>query len=182
MDPLVDPRCLVTTDAVLVDGASGVCHGNRMNAGEPLGLVELGVLVLALVAAVWVLRAGAPRVRRIALVATLVFGALPGFTSVLFVRADRPRNIRRAGREVTALHDAIRDYAGAHGCAEVVRSECTACEAIADLALAGLRCEAPAPIELRGDAISSGCAEEEGHLVCGVMPFEDDAPPAVEAP
>ncbi len=177
MDPLLDPRCLETTDAVVVDGANGICHGNRMNAGEPLGVGPLGVLLLALVSLAWLTgRGGLARARHAALAATLVLGALPGAMSLVFVRADRPRNVRRAGREVAALHDAVRAFAEEHGCAEVVESECTACAAIVRLALVDLRCEAPAPIELRGDAIVSGCAEEEGRLVCGVLDFSGLAP------
>ena len=171
MDPLVDPRCLETTDAVVLDGGSGVCHGNRMEAGDPLGVGALGVLALAVVSLAWLTgRGGLARARHVALAATLVLAALPGALSLVLVRADRPRNARRAAREVAALDDAVRDFGRAHGCAEVVASECTACGAIVELALVDLRCEAPAPIELRGDAIASGCAEEGGRLVCGVMP------------
>lgn len=172
MDPLVDPRCLPTTEAVVVDGMNGVCHGTRMSAGEPLDAGVLGVVLLALVSLAWFVgprRSSRPR--SIAFVATLVLAALPGATSILFVRADRPRNVRRAGREIAAVHDSIRSYATEHGCAEVVATECTACDPIVRLALVDRECEAPAPVELRADSIESGCAEEDGRLTCGVIPL-----------
>lgn len=188
MDPLVDPRCLETTDAVVLDGANGVCHGSRMEAGDALGVGALGVAMLALASLVWFTgRGGLARARHVALALTLILAALPGAYSIALVRADRPRNVRRAGREVAALHDAVRAFGRAHGCAEVAVSECTACGEIVRLALAELRCDAPAPIELRGDALASGCAEESGRLVCGVMPLSDTvlgpaSPPGVAPP
>jgi hypothetical protein len=177
VDPLVDPRCLTTTEAVVVDGTNGVCHGTRMDAGQPLDAGALGVVLLALVSLSWFVGRGASRPRAIAFVATLVLAALPGATSLLFVRADRPRNVRRAGREVAAVHDAVRAFATEHGCAEVVLDDCAACAPIVRLALVDRRCDAPAPIELRADSIESGCAEEDGRLVCGIVPHVPELGP-----
>jgi hypothetical protein len=177
VDPLLDPRCLVDTEAVALDGADGVCRAPRLGAGRGLGPETLLVLVVGLLSLAWFLRERAALpARRIALVLTLVVGAIPGTYAVLTVRADRPGRVDASARALTRLHDQIRAFATARPCAWVRTESCVACVATAQLALVGHTCTGEtteAPIDLFSDALDVGCAEVDGALRCGTV--DDDA-------
>ncbi len=177
MDPLIDPRCLVDAEAVMVDGADGVCRAPRLGAGRGVGMEGLVGLAVAVLALSWFVRTRVSlRARRVALVLTLALAALPGAYAVLFVRADRPSAADRAARQVVRLHDGVRAFAVERGCAWLRTESCTACVATAELALVGLTCEGEttqAPIDLFTDALAVGCAEVDGALRCGTV--DDDA-------
>lgn len=167
--PVSDPAsCIPRTAELIIDGANGVCAHSRSAAGETLTVGELAPFVgLAwLAAAVLALKARQVR-RTAALVALLGAAALPGAYAALMWRADRPAAVAESVAPIAALHDELRRFATEHHCAELVRSECLACEPIARLALVDRRCAHPAPIELRSDALEAGCIELEGRLVCG---------------
>jgi hypothetical protein len=163
-------ECITTTEALVIDGANGVCRDVRRDAGEPLGFEVLPALGM-LAVAVWALRSVRLAARRWLVMAAIVAGAaLPGWNALLWVRADRPTTIYAHAARVAALHDAVRSHATEHGCAEVVHDECLACRPIALLALVDRRCAEPAPIELHADALESGCEASGARLVCGHPP------------
>ncbi len=174
MDPILDPRCLMTTESLVVDGANGVCHEPRLDARQPPGAESLLALAIMLGAISWFVRVGVPvRLRRALLLATLALAAVPGFCAMLAVRADAPRAIDRSARRITRTHDEVRAFAEAHGCAWIRTESSIAAGPITRLALAGLRCSNPAPIDLFADALESGCTEtEQGSLACGTI--DDD--------
>lgn len=164
-----DPvSCIPSTAELIIDGANGVCAhsrgaaGQRLTAGELLpfaGLALLGAVVLA--------RKAGHAHRVWALIALLSAAALPGAYAALRWRADRPTAVAASLAPIASLHDELRRFATQHHCAELVRSECLACEPIARLALVDRRCAHPAPIELHADALETGCVELQGRLVCG---------------
>lgn len=164
---LEDPRCLVTTEALVVDGANGVCRDARLGRDVP---VRASVhLALALSIAVLARRASRPSHRRWTALALALVAALPGWHAVLALRADAPSRVAATAQEIRSLHDTLRAFATRHECARIRRDECVACQPVARLALAGLRCEHPASIDLHADAWR-GCIERESTLVCGAAP------------
>lgn len=169
-EALTDPRCVVTAEALVLDGTNGVCRDARLGSRGEIpwraGALALGVLLLALL-----LISRAARARAV-ITALSVALAIPGLLAMATVRADRPTELAHTAAEVRALHDAIRGFAERHGCARVALDRCAACEPIARLALAGLTCDAPATIELHEGALGRGCLERGGALVCG-----GEAPP-----
>lgn len=163
-----DGDCLATGEALLVDGANGVCRDLRLDA--PSGHVgHLAALVLAaLIVAGWLSASRvATRARRAVVVAIGVLAAIPGAHALLVLRADRPTERAETARASTALHDRIRDFAQRNGCARVEIEGCPECMPAARLALAGLRCDAPVRVELREGALDARCDERAGTLVCG---------------
>ncbi|MBX7194579.1 MAG: hypothetical protein K1X94_21160 [Sandaracinaceae bacterium] len=165
-DPLQDPRCLVTTEALVVDGANGVCRDARV--GDASVLRAASWIVGAALVVAWWRAERLPRRRRVAVVVALAtMAALPGWYALLAVRADSPSHVAESARDVHRLHDGLRDFARRHGCAEVTVDACTGCAPIARLALSDLICATPASIELHEDALEVGCLEHEARLVCG---------------
>lgn len=159
--------CITSTEAMVIDGANGVCRGVRTNAGGPLG-TEVALSLLLVLVAAWALRARletAPR--RWALGVLVGALAVPGLHALFFLRADRPATIYEHAAHIRALHDAVRSYAAERGCAVVVRDECVACRPIALLALIDRECSDPAPVELHEDALEAGCEVSSTRLVCG---------------
>lgn len=175
MDPILDPRCLMTTESLVVDGANGVCHEPRLDARQPPGMASLVALAMAIGAISWFVREKVSlRLRRGLLFATLAVAALPGFWAILTVRADAPRAIDRSARRLTRMHDEIRAFARTHECAWIRTESSVAAEPIARLAMAGLRCDDPAAIDLFADALEMGCTEQaNGSLSCGTI--DDDS-------
>ena len=165
-DPIHDPRCLVTSEALFVDGANGVCHDPRV--GDPSPWRAVGLVVATALVIAWLSRARLPSRRRAAWLLALALGAaLPGWLALLVVRADGPMQISASAAETRRLHDTLRDFAREHGCAEVRLDHCLTCAPIARLALSGLTCDHPASIELHEDAASGACAVEDDTLICG---------------
>ena len=175
MDPLIDPRCLVDTESIAIDGADGVCRAPRLGAARGLGVEALLVLSVAVLAFAWFARPAPARATRFALALTLLLGVLPGAYAVLAVRADRPTAVWTSARHITRLHDAVRAYAAREGCGWIRTASCLACVETAELALVGLTCPSDTsahPIDLFSDALESGCAEADGSLRCGTV--DDD--------
>lgn len=178
MDPIVDPRCLVTTESVVVDGANGVCHEPRLSAGRAPGAPLVFAIVMALGAASWLVRERVSvRLRRGLLLATLALVALPGMAAVLGIRADAPAHVGRSARRISRTHDEVRAFATAHGCAWIRTESAVAAEPITRLATADLHCVDPAPIDLFADALELGCVEtDEGSLACGTVDDDTQLP------
>ena len=166
-DPLRDPRCLVTPDAVVIDGANGVCAEARLGARS---LAPHAVAVhLALIAAVVVALLGRARWRAgaVVLCAGAALGAAaPGWRALFAQRADA-----RAGAPVRALLDQLAAFSREHGgCVRVARNECVACEAMVHYAHpARARCRERASIELGADALGARCVRTAGGLRCGAL-------------
>ena len=111
-----------------------------------------------------------PRYAAAPIVAFAAIASVSGF-SAWAARADGPRRAGASAARVDALASAIEGFARSHGCAEVVRSSCVACDPVVRFALArSARCAGPAPVVLEADAIERGCAERSGVLVCGTPP------------
>lgn len=169
--------CIATTAELVIDGANGVCADARDGAGAPLTFAELApVLGLMVLGAVMLWLRKRRRAPIAALGLMLAAAALPGTYAALAWRADRPAEVRASVAPIERLHDGIRAFADEHDCAELVRSECLACEPIARLALVDRRCNFPAPIEIHADALEAGCIDEGGRLRCGNAPAGDGAP------
>lgn len=174
MDPILDPRCLMTTEAVIVDGANGVCHEPRLQARQAPGAAAVFALAMTLGATSWFARTRVPLgLRRALLLASLVLASLPGLWAILAVRADAPATVDRSARRIARTHDEVRAFAQARGCAWIRTESAAAAEPITRLATVDLRCADPAPIDLFADALESGCVETgEGALACGTV--DDD--------
>ncbi|MFO0686463.1 MAG: hypothetical protein U0234_30645 [Sandaracinus sp.] len=175
MDPILDPRCLMTTEALVVDGANGVCHEPRLEARRPPGAASLFALFFVVGALSWFARDRMPvGLRRGLLVLALAVAALPGFWALLSVRADAPSLSARSARRLARTHDEIAAFATEHECAWVRTEGSIAALPVARFALVGHRCAHPAPIDLFADALESGCTEaEDGSLACGTV--DDDS-------
>jgi hypothetical protein len=169
--PLDDPGCLATSDALVIDGANGVCRDPRLGQTSA-GLASGVALVLAsLVAALALTRARLdPRVRARAALCLAALACLPGWYTIATTRADAPQHLERTASEISALHDALRTFARRRGCAQVRENACVACEPIARLALTGLHCDRPAEVRLHEGALGGRCEERAGALVCGGPP------------
>jgi hypothetical protein len=163
-----DPRCLATTDALVIDGANGICLDRRIGSAEAGSTSAAALLAASVLAALVLLRLEA-RTRTRAALAVGSLAALPGWYA-LATRADAPQTVGRTSAEIAALHDALRDHAQRHGCARVRDHACVACEPIARLALSGLACERAAEIDLREGALGGRCVAQEDALFCGASP------------
>jgi hypothetical protein len=167
-DALTDPRCLVTPESLLVDGANGVCRDARLGSREHGALRFGGLLLGAVLIATWLI-AKRPSVRtRVTLVVLLAIGsAIPGGYAILNQRADRPSRAHVTAVASMRLHDIVRSFARTEGCARTTLDRCVSCAPLVRLALAGLRCERPASIELHARAFGGMCKARDRTLVCG---------------
>ncbi|AKF04679.1 hypothetical protein [Sandaracinus amylolyticus] len=164
----LDETCLDTPAALLLDGANGACGEARLGAGTGHVAHVALVLVVAIGIAAWlVTRRVSSAARRAGVVAIALIGAMPGAYALLALRGDRPTSVRDTARASTALHDRMRAFALRHGCAHVEDDACDECLPAVRLALAGLRCDAPATIVLRAGALDARCEEQGDRLVCG---------------
>ncbi len=179
----------MTTEAIVVDGANGVCHEPRLEARRPPGAASLFAALFVVGALSWFSRDRLPlRLRRTLLLSALAIAALPGYWAIFAVRADAPAVSARSARRIQRTHDEIATFARAHGCAWVRTEGSIGALPVARLALVGARCADPAPIDLFADALESGCVEtDEGSLACGTV--DDDsrlpeplAPPSLPLP
>lgn len=157
--------CLTTTDALLIDGANGVCDLRRAS-GEPLGAAFFGWVALLLVGLV-LLRT--PRLRS-GLFVGLAIAALPGAYAMAFLRADRPSVVQATAAEIARLHDTVRAFGAQHSCAVITRDDCLACQPVVALARIDQSCASPASIDVHADALATGCTAHGALLVCGTPP------------
>jgi hypothetical protein len=167
-DALTDPRCLVTPESLLVDGANGVCRDARLGARDGIVLHAAGLVLGVVVVAAWLVSGRiAARVRVGVIVVVAIASALPGAHALLALRADRPAAVVATAAATQELHDRVRAFARRRGCARTTLDRCASCAPVVRLALAGLRCDAPASIELHEDALGGECRERGRTLVCG---------------
>lgn len=157
----------MTGQALFIDGANGICRDARLGDASPARALFL-LLAGALVAAWWLGPARiAARRRAWVLVAVGMGAALPGWAAWVALRADGPMRAEHTAAEVTRLGGTLRTFAQARGCAQVRLDHCLTCAPVARLAVAGLRCETPAGLELHEDAWTGPCSVKADALVCG---------------
>lgn len=167
-DALTDPRCLVTAETLRLDGANGVCRDARLGARDATAQRAGALVLVVALAAAWLFaRRPSPRSRALVLAFAAVLAAAPGFHAILAVRADRPAALAETARASTRLHDVVRGFASRHRCARIDVDHCPDCMPAVRLALAGLRCDAPASIELHEGAFAGACVERGRTLFCG---------------
>ncbi|UJR82714.1 hypothetical protein [Sandaracinus amylolyticus] len=166
--PVLDAICLDSPEALLLDGANGVCGEARAGAGRAEWLHVGATLVAAVAIAAWLSSRRVPSaIRAPGIVLVALVAAFPGIWALIALRADRPSALRDTARDTIVLHDRMRTFAVDHGCAEARWASCDACMPAARLALAGLQCDAPATIVLGEGALDAHCEERGRSLVCG---------------
>lgn len=125
---LTDSRCLVTTEAIMLDGANSVCGASRHPEQWQLpGALLPFIAVTAAVAVAAVLFCGKRAVGRWAVVA-FALSCAPGLWAVLITRADAPGRVYRLAAEVAQFGDALSRF---HQGRKVlsVQNECLECQA-----------------------------------------------------
>ena len=163
-ESLTDPRCVASVDALVLDGANGVCRDARLGPRDEVAW-RGGALALAVLIALAILVRA--RHARVVIAGLALALALPGLVAMATERADRPAQVTRSAAQIAALHGSLRAFATRNGCARVSVARCLTCEPIARLALTGLSCDGGAAIELREGALERGCEERGATLVCG---------------
>jgi hypothetical protein len=178
MDPLHDPRCLVTTEALFLDGANGVCGTPRQSAGEGPPALALLTFILVLAVAITVRTRSRLLARRTIVMATvaLALAALPGLWAILALRADRPTDVATSASRVARAHHAVHAFAREHRGAVLRTQTEISIVPIARLALIGVShggvatSAPPAAIDLFDDTLEDGCRVLGDSLVCGTRP------------
>ena len=132
----------------------------------------LGLSVSLGLACAWALmqRRGLSPVRAGILLLAAVLIATPGLRAVWLERADAPLHAEASAEKVATLVGAIDAFASArNACLEEVHNECVACQPLVRFILpARTSCAHPrGRIELRADALSSGCVVRGDTLECG---------------
>ena len=168
----VDPACPSTPEQLLVTGANSVCgvpavaaHDHRSEAALALS----GSLALAF-GFVLVRRRGLSpaRVAMLLLAATAI--AAPGLRAVWMDRADAPLRSDSSSKEIATLVNEMDAFASArHECLEAVHNDCLECQPLVRFVLpVHTSCAHPqGRIELRRNALSSGCVVHGDTLECG---------------
>jgi len=135
--------------------------------GQATPVAAVG-FVAAVTLTVVVLRARRSRLVVGAAVVLVVASAVPGLSTIQERRADSLAHAPLAAAAIERFRGDVEGFSDAHGCAAVMKSTCAACDPIVDFALATSRtCSAPAPIVLGQDALTAGCTDTNGTLVCG---------------
>jgi hypothetical protein len=96
--------------------------------------------------------------------------AAPGLRSVWMDRGDAPLHARETSRQVMALVDQMDSFASERNeCLQEVRNDCEECQPIVRFVLpVHTACAHPrGRIELRRDALSTGCVVQGDTLECG---------------
>ncbi|HEX3772727.1 MAG TPA: hypothetical protein VHV30_17730 [Polyangiaceae bacterium] len=176
MRPLSDPACPSSAEQLLVDGANAVCGvrdaGEAARASTLRAKAALGLSVALGIAFAWALvqRRGVSPVRMAVLLVAAALIAMPGLRAVWVDRGDAPLKAEVPAKKVTALVSQIDAFASARNdCLQEVRNDCVACQPLVRFALpVHTSCAHPrGRIELRSDALSSGCVVHGDTLECG---------------
>lgn len=155
----LDPRCLVTTEAVVIDGANGVCGARRterfdVHARSPL---FLALLIVTLLSLVWrtglKLPVGAlPRCwrarLRLVVLSGLLLAGVPGTYAVCAVRGDRPAARASMAAIVQRALETLERRRRDTGCLGEPVGSCVACVPLVRLSTVGsLPCDFEMPLE-----------------------------------
>jgi hypothetical protein len=167
-----DPACPSTPGQLLIDGANAVCgvppvavHDHRSEAALALS----GSLALAF-GVVLVRRRGLSPARIGMLLLAAAAIAAPGLRAVWMDRADAPLRSDASSKEIATLVSEMDAFASArHECLAEIRNDCLECQPLVRFVLpVHTVCEHPAGrIELRPNALSSGCVVRGDTLECG---------------
>jgi hypothetical protein len=173
---LSDPLCPTSAEQLLLDGANAVCGvrdtGEAARTSTFRAKAALGLSVALGVAFAWALlqRRGVSPTRIAVLLVAAVLIAMPGLRAVWIDRGDAPLRAEVPAKKVTALVSQIDAFASARDeCLQEVRNDCVACQPLMRFALpVHTTCAHPrGRIELRRDALSSGCVLHGDTLECG---------------
>ncbi len=172
MRPPPDPACPSTPGELLIDGANAVCGVpplERRDHRSEVALVLSGTLALAFGFTLVRRRGLSPaRVAMLLLAAAAI--ATPGLRAVWMDRADAPLKADTSQREIATLVNEMDAFASArHDCLEEVRNDCLECQPIVRFVLpVRTSCAHPqGRIELRRNALASGCVVHGDTLECG---------------
>jgi hypothetical protein len=147
---------------MVTQGANRVGERGAATPAAAIGFIAAVTLTVV------VLRARRSRAVVGAFMITVIASAVPGLSTIAGRRADSPAHAARAAAIIERFRGEVEDFSDAHGCAMVVKSTCPACDPIVDFALATSRtCTSPASIILGPDALTAGCTDARGALVCG---------------
>jgi hypothetical protein len=147
---------------MVTQGANRV--GQRGEATPTAAIGFVSAVILTVVA----LRARRSRIRVGVAVVAVLACAIPGLSIIEGRRADSPTRAALAAAVIERFRSEVEGFSDAHGCAVVVKSTCSACDPIVDFALATSHtCGSPAAIILGPDALTAGCTDARGTLMCG---------------
>jgi hypothetical protein len=171
--PPPDPACPSTAAQVLVHGANAVCgvpaaHDARDHRSAT-ALALSASLAVAFAYALVQRQGLSPRRVGILLLAAAAIAA-PGLRAVWMDRADAPLHASETSKRVVALVDQMDSFAAARNeCLEEVRNDCEECQPLVRFVLpVHSVCAHPrGRIELRRDALATGCVVEGDTLECG---------------
>lgn len=125
---LTDPRCLVTTEAIMLDGTNSVCGASRHPEQWQLpGAAIPFMLVVAAVGVAAALFRGKQAVSRF-IVVVLTLSCAPGLWAVLITRADAPGRVYRIAAEVARFGDALARFHQGRSVVSV-QNDCLECQA-----------------------------------------------------
>jgi hypothetical protein len=171
--PLPDPSCPSTAEQLLLHGANAVCGVPEVAEGASFRTkAALGLSVALGLAFGWALiqRRGVSPTRMAILLVAGVLVATPGLRAVWLERGDAPLRADTSTKKVSTLVNEIDAFASARNeCLEEVHNDCVACQPLMRFALPmHTTCTHPrGRIELRSDALSSGCVVRGDTLECG---------------
>jgi hypothetical protein len=145
---------------MVTQGANRVGERGEATPAAALGFVAAVMLTVLVL-----------RVRRsrglVGAAVVVLASAVPGLSTIVG-RADSPAHGVLAAAVIERFRGEVESFADARGCAQVVKSTCSACDPIVDFALATTRtCSSPASIILGPDALAAGCTDVRGTLTCG---------------
>jgi hypothetical protein len=174
--PLPDPSCPSTPEQLLLTGANAVCGvpapRNAIATSTFRTEAALGLSVALGLAFAWALvqRRGLSPTRLGILLVAAILIATPGLRAVWLERGDAPLHADASAKKVATLVGEIDAFASARDdCLQEVRNDCLACQPLMRFALpVHTSCAHPrGRIELRPDALSSGCTVRGDTLECG---------------
>ena len=191
VDSTTDTRCLETTEALLLDGANGVCSGPRHpDQWQTLPTVGIFIFVVAATALWSCLPSGrARKVLSFALAGAFLLSVAGGFHALLFIRADAPMRSTEIVRRVSNLTSSIENFYRLRH-AVTLENRCLEClpallfaqggrmphcekargTSVADFCLVPPHRDSSEPegrIVLEKDAAHGDCRQTADQLVCG---------------
>lgn len=125
---LTDPRCLVTTEAIMLDGMNSVCGASRHPEQWhlPGAAIPFMAATIAVTAAAVLFRGKRSIVRLIAV--GLALSWAPGLWAVVFTRADAPGRVYGMAAEVARFGDTLARFHDNHKVLSV-QNGCLECQA-----------------------------------------------------
>jgi hypothetical protein len=168
-----DPACPSTAEQVLVNGANAVCgvpaaHDARDHRTATALALSASLAVAFAYALLHRQGLSPKRIAILLLAATAI--AAPGLRAVWMDRADAPMHATETSKRVVALVDEMDTFASARNeCLQEVRNNCVECQPLVRFVLpVRTTCAHPrGRIDLRPNALETGCVVEGDTLECG---------------